>query len=64
VVGNRAGIAAAIGSVVAGNVVHSNSYSGIGVACPSLVLGNTATANGINLTLTGQGCTVEHNVVP
>jgi hypothetical protein len=64
VVNNKSGIAVGTGSTVSGNVVYSNSLYGIKAICPSLVLGNTSTGQTYNLSLTGGGCTVDHNVAP
>ena len=51
------------GSVsVINNMSRNNASVGISVDCPSLVLGNTATANPIDLQLLGGGaCTADHN---
>jgi hypothetical protein len=59
---NQAGISSGIGSSVINNTSRNNVSTGISVECPSLVLGNAATANAIDLQLIGGGaCTSDHN---
>jgi hypothetical protein len=54
------------GSTVIGNTVVHAPYVGIGVVCPSNVIGNTATGSlfGQNLVLDGNGCNSQSNVAP
>jgi hypothetical protein len=53
------------GSTVSGNTASSNGGTGIDVACPANVIGNTAVANvGRNLRLNGAGCTNTNNLTP
>jgi hypothetical protein len=54
------------GGAAINNTVQNYSTNGIVTVCPSNVLGNTATGNGINLVLTGDPstCNVEHNLAP
>ena len=49
---------------VTGNTAHFNRINGIDVACPSSVIGNTATLNGNNIGATGAGCAVANNAAP
>ncbi len=60
------GIFADAGSVVTGNVAVSNDGDGIAVTCESLVSGNVATDNaqvaGVDIDLSGAGCTSVNNV--
>lgn len=58
---NQIGISSGSGSAVINNTSRNNVNIGIGVSCPSLVLGNAATANATDLQLIGGTCTSEHN---
>jgi hypothetical protein len=49
------------GNLVSNNSSTGNGIVGIGVACPSLVLGNTAAFNFVGNISVGDGCTVAHN---
>jgi Right handed beta helix region len=49
------------GSFVSNNSSTANGLFGIGVACPSVVLGNTAAFNVLGNINLGDGCTVAHN---
>ena len=62
--GNAGILDLAPGSTISGNTARGNA-DGINVACPSNVLGNTATDNtGTNLVLNGAGCNNANNVAP
>src|SRR6267378_2330657 len=58
------GITAGKGSTVSGNTSNFNTVVGIVAFCPSSVVGNTATGNVGNLTLSGTGCAVANNAAP
>ena len=60
--GGCAGIIALSGSTVSGNTAFRNPAVGITVECPSNVIGNTATFNGENLVLDGEGCNSFQNL--
>jgi hypothetical protein len=58
------GITAGVGSTVTGNTAQANGGDGMQVFCPSNVLGNTSTENGVNINLSGAGCSDSNNVAP
>jgi hypothetical protein len=60
---NSTGIITGPGTSVTGNSVGSNTGAGISVICPSLVLGNTVTSNGLPVVIIGVGCVTDHNVL-
>ena len=65
-VGGQIGLRMTGGGAVINNTVQNYSIHGLDIMCPSNVLGNTATGNGVNLVLHGDHstCNVEHNVAP
>ncbi len=73
VTGGTDGILAGAGSAVTGNNVIGAAEAGIMAACPSTLLGNTATGspggctagvNCANIVTTGSDCTIEENTAP
>lgn len=59
------GIEAAAGTTLTSNTAGANTAAGLAVTCPSNLIGNTATGSGGgNISLTGSGCNVEHNLAP
>jgi len=60
---NSTGIITGPGTSVIGNSVGANTGAGISVSCPSLVLGNTVTSNGLPVVIAGVGCVTDHNVL-
>jgi parallel beta-helix repeat protein len=58
------GIEAEAGTTLTTDTAWSNTGKGLSVVCPSNLIGNTSTANGVNLGLVGSGCNVEHNLAP
>ncbi len=53
-----------ITSTVSGNIVSYNRFTGIFANCPSLIIGNTAFSNGLNIGSTGVGCNIVNNAAP
>src|SRR5207249_984218 len=64
--GNKeVGLSVGEGSIATDNTARFNESVGISVACPSNLIGNTATDNpGGNLILNVQGCTNTNNLAP
>ncbi len=61
---NADGFVVGPGTTFMNNTARENGHAGLQVTCPSNVLGNTLTGNGLfNIQPVGAGCLVDHDVI-